>query len=78
MRKYYITDLGLKQTEIIPPAHPSLDDKILAALADFSEGMTRRELMLYWNYTLNADNISKFQRTLNNLMNTEYVVFEDE
>ena len=78
MRKYYITDYGLKQVEIVPPSSPSLDDKILAVLADYPEGMTRHELMLYLNYEESANNISKFQRTLSNLMDTEYVVYEDE
>ena len=79
MRKYYITDYGLKQVEITPPTHPSLYDRILAVLADFPEGMTAPELADYLNYEIESPETGQtFLRTLNNLMNVEYVVYEDE
>lgn len=78
MRKYYITDNGLRQVEIQPPSAPSIDDKILMTLADYPEGMTRHEIMLYLHYEETVVNIAQFQRTLQNLMNIEYVVYEDE
>lgn len=78
MRKYYITDYGHKQVEIVPPTHPTLYDAILAVLADYPDGMTKSDMMLYLHHEESADSMAQFQRTLNNLMNTEYVVYEDE
>jgi len=73
MRRYYITDHGLNLLEVYPQSI-TLRDWTLAALADFKDGMTLRELASYMGY---GNRQGQVKQALEVLMNEELVVYEE-